>query len=416
MLSATDRHSLLAGLTDEQCYALLHDWQVWARPNQLPPAGDWSTWLILTGRGWGKTRTAAEWVRAEVEAGTMGRIALLGATASDVRDVMVEGESGLLAIAPPWNRPTYQSSRRRLTWPNGAIATLYSAEEPERLRGPQHDGGWGDEVAAWSYYQDAWDNLMFGMRLGKRPRVVVTTTPKPAHPLLKDLLSRPSTAVTTGSTYENRANLADAFFAEIIRKYEGTSLGQQELMGLLLEEAEGALWRRVAMIDDYRVTAAPHLTRVAVAVDPAASSTGAETGIVVAGLGADKHGYVLADASVRGSPDTWARAAVGTYQAHNADRLIAEANQGGEMVTRTIQTVQGAPPVTLVHASRGKQTRAEPIAALYEQGKVHHVGGFPALEAQMCSWVPGDTSPDRLDAMVWAMTDLMLIGKTMGWA
>jgi phage terminase large subunit-like protein len=262
-------------------------------------------------------------------------------------------------------------------------------------------------VAAWPYYQAAWDNLMFGLRLGTKPRAVVTTTPKPAHPLLKDLLSRETTVVTTGSTYENRANLAAGFFTEIIRKYEGTSLGQQELEGILLEEAEGALWRRATMLDALRVPAAPALKRIAVGIDPAASSTGAETGIIVAGLGHDGHGYVLADCSVRGSPDTWARAAVYAYHDYSADRLIAEANQGGEMVTRTIQTVESAPPVTLVHASRGKQTRAEPIAALYEQARVHHVGGFPQLEAQMCSWVPGDDSPDRMDALVWVLTELM---------
>ncbi len=343
----------------------------------------------------------------------MGRVALIGATAPDVRDVMVEGESGLLAISAPWDRPLYQPSRRRLTWPNGAVATLYSAEEPERLRGPQSDGAWCDEVAAWPYYQAAWDNLMFGLRLGTKPRAVVTTTPKPAHPLLKDLLSRETTAVTTGSTYENRANLAQGFFTEIIRKYEGTSLGQQELEGILLEEAEGALWRRVSMIDAYRVDALaetpPHqLTRIAVAVDPSASSGGAETGIIVAGVARNGHGYVLADRTVRGSPETWATAAVRAYHDYQADVLVAEKNQGGEMVAAVLGTAPGAPPVKLVHASRGKQTRAEPVSLLYERGMVHHVGGFPQLEQQMVSWVPGEDSPDRMDALVWALTELML--------
>jgi phage terminase large subunit-like protein len=259
---------------------------------------------------------------------------------------------------------------------------------------------------------------MFGLRLGQHPRAVVTTTPKPAHPLLKDLLSRETTAVTTGSTYENRANLAAGFFTEIIRKYEGTSLGQQELEGILLEEAEGALWRRVSMIDAYRIE--PHEApedwqrrRVCVAVDPAASSNGAETGIIVACLAADGHGYVLADRTVRGSPDTWATAAVRAYHEYQADVLVAEKNQGGEMVAAVLGTAAGAPPVKLVHASRGKQTRAEPVARLYEQGKVHHCGGFPQLEQQMVSWVPGEDSPDRMDALVWALSELMIVGGTI---
>lgn len=417
MLPEQDRLSLLATLTQEQADGLLHDWPTWARPNQLAPAGSWSTWLIMTGRGWGKTRTAAEWIRGAAESGRRRRMALVGATAADTRDVMVEGESGLRAIAPPWNRPTYEPSKRRLTWPNGVLATLYSADEPERLRGPQADGAWCDEVASWRFYQDAWDNLMFGLRLGTQPQVVVTTTPKPAHVLLKNLIAAASTVVTTGSTYENRANLASSFLGTIISKYEGTSLGQQELEGILLEEAEGALWRRAAMIDAHRVDVAPEtFKRICVGVDPAASATGAETGIVVAGLGHDGHGYLLADRSVRGSPDTWATAAVRAYEDYDADVLVAEANNGGEMVRQTIKTAKGAPPVRLVHASRGKQTRAEPIARLYEQAKVHHVGGFPQLEQQMCSWVPGEESPDRLDAAVWALSEVMLGHREMGWA
>ncbi len=395
----------MEALSEDEKRRLLYLWSFWARPNQLPPPGDWRTWLLLAGRGFGKTRTGAEWVRAQIEAGACGRVALVAPTSADARDVMVEGESGLLAICPPHHRPKYEPSKRRITWPNGAIATTYSADEPERLRGPQHDGAWCDEPASWRY-PEAWDMLMFGLRLGTDPRAVVTGTPKPTK-LIRDLLKAPTTIVTRGSTYDNKANLAPAFLDAIVAKYEGTRLGRQELNAELLEDNPDALWKR-ELLDQHRITKAPELSQIVVAIDPSATSTGDEAGIVVAGVDEDGHGYVLDDRSLQGSPQEWASAAVAAYHTHEANQLVAESNNGGEMVRVTIGTVANAPTVKLIHASRGKYTRAEPVAALYEQGKVHHVGTFAALEDELCSWTPGDASPNRLDALVWALTEVML--------
>lgn len=415
------RRQVLSKLSERDAAALLHDWAFLARPNQLPPENDWRVWLLLAGRGFGKSRTGAEWVRSQVESGKARRVALVAPTAADVRDVMIEGESGLLAISPPWNMPIYESSKRRVTWPNGAIATTYSAEEPDRLRGPQHDAAWCDEVASWRY-PEAWDMLMFGLRLGTDPRCVVTTTPKPT-PLIRNLLKNPTTTITRGSTYENRANLAGAFFEQIVAQYEGTRLGRQELYAEVLDDIEGALWTRT-LIDKHRVKVAPELKRIVVAVDPAITATedSDETGVVAAGLGTDGHGYVLDDLSLRASPDGWARRAVDAYHAHKADRIVAEVNQGGDMVEHTIRTVDQRVSLKKVHATRGKTTRAEPIVALYEQGKIHHVGCLSKLEEQMCNWVPGMDSPDRMDALVWAFTELMLgqrgmppVPKPRGW-
>lgn len=320
---------------------------------------------------------------------------------------MVEGESGILAIAPPWFVPKYEPSNRRVVWPNGAIATTFSADEPDRLRGPQHDAAWCDELAAWRY-KEAWDNMLLGLRLGVDPRVVVTTTPKNT-PLYRSVLKRPTTVVTRGTTYENIANLAPGFAEDIITQYEGTRLGRQELYAELLDDAEGALWNR-QMLEALRVQEAPQLVRVVVAVDPAvtAGAESSETGIIVAGLGTDWHGYVLDDRTVRASPDGWGRRAVDAYHEWGADRVVAEVNQGGDMVEHVIRTVDATVSYKAVRASRGKQTRAEPISALYEQGRVHHVGYFAHLEDQMCSWEPGLESPDRMDALVWAITELML--------
>lgn len=415
-MSETERAQFIADTPEEDAAELLYDWPLWARPNQLPPAGEWSKWLAMAGRGWGKTRVGAEWVRAEVAAGRATRVALVAPTAADARDVMVEGESGILAVHPPDDDlPVYEPSKRRVSWPNGAIATLYSADEPERLRGPQHDLAWADELAAWRYLQDAWDMLMFGLRLGARPRVLVTTTPKPRK-LLRELISDPSCVVTYGRTDENRQNLAPSFLKTIVSRYHGTRLGRQELGGELLEDVEGALWLR-AMIEDARVTGHPKLERIVVAIDPAVTSgeNADETGIVVCGIAtpngaSEPHGYVLEDLSGRFTPYEWAKRAITAYKRQQADRVVAEVNNGGDMVEAQLRMVDRNVSYKPVHASRGKRVRAEPVAALYEQGRIHHVGGFAALEDQMCSFVPDDTetSPDRVDALVWALTELIV--------
>ena len=394
-------------LTDDEAAALLYDWKFWARPSQLPPPGDWRVWLILAGRGFGKTRTGAETTIDRVRRGVSKRVGLIAPTAADARDVMVEGESGILACSPPDFRPLYEPSKRRLTWPNGAVATLFSAEEPDRLRGPQHDFIWADEPAAWKY-PETWDMAMFGLRLGTNPQVVATTTPRPTR-LIRDLVADPGTVVTRGTTYENARNLAPAFLTAIVKKYEGTRLGRQELNGEILDDNPGALWSR-NVIEALRVREHPPLLRIVVGVDPAVTSDpkSDETGIVVAGVDAAGHYYVLADASLQGTPLTWATAVKRVYDQYRADRVVAEKNNGGELVEANLRTVDRTLSYRGVWASRGKQTRAEPISSLYEQGKVHHVGTFPLLEDQMCDWAPdsGDPSPDRMDALVWAMTEL----------
>jgi phage terminase large subunit-like protein len=394
--------------------SLQSDWRLKARPSQLPPPGDWVVWLQLSGRGFGKTRSGSEWVHMQIRDGC-SRLALVGATAADVRDIMVEGESGILATAPRHARPEYQPGLRRLTWPNGALAVCFSADEPDRLRGPQHDGAWGDEIASWRY-PDAWDQLMFGLRIGKNPRVVATTTPRPVK-LIRNLLAREGkdVVVTRGRTIENAANLAPAFLSEIMRRYEGTRLGRQELDAEVLEDVPGALWMR-EWIDRDRVVAAPELRRIVVAVDPAASTSEGsdETGIIVAGIGGDKHGYVLDDLSGRYQPNEWATKGIEAYRHHRADRIVAEVNAGGDMVQSVLRTVDPHVSYHAVHASRGKAIRAEPVAALYEQKKVHHVGSLSVLEDQLCAFTSdfdrsrAGYSPDRLDALVWALSDLMV--------
>lgn len=416
LLPADERRRLLDGLTDEEVDDLLYDWHFWARENQVAPPGDWRTWLILAGRGFGKTRTGAEWVRAEVEAGRRGRLALIGATAADVRDVMVEGESGIMATARPSFRPIYEPSKRRLTWPNGAIATTYSADEPDRLRGPQHDGAWPDELAAWRY-PEALDMLMFGLRLGPDPRSVVTTTPRPTK-LIKDLIAAPTTHVTRGSTYDNLDNLAPAFAEQIIRKYEGTRLGRQELLAEILLDTPGAFWT-YAMLEDRKP--APDLARCAVGVDPSGGSDpeNDEQGIIVGGKGVDGHGYVVADRSCKLSPDGWGRRAVQAYLDFSADAIVVERNFGGDMAESVITSAARAMgvkvKVTMVTASRGKAVRAQPVAALYEQGRMHHCEVFAELEEQCTTWTPeSGTSPDRLDALVWMATETMLGAERRG--
>lgn len=384
-------------------------WLGWRRREQMPPHGDWRTWLILAGRGWGKTRTGAEWVIDRVEDGHQ-RIALIGPTAADARDVMVEGESGILACAPDDLQANYEPSKRRITFATGAICTTYSADEPDRLRGPQHDAAWADELAAWRY-PEAWDQLQFGLRLGDDPRTIVTTTPRPTREI-RDLVAAESTVVTRGSTFDNADNLAPAFLDRILSKYEGTRLGRQELYAEILDDVPGALWTR-AMLEQ-AVTGCPSplpdCQRVVVAIDPAVTSgeDSDETGIVVAGR-TDRDAVVLADYTCRLSPDGWARRAVDAYHQHEADRIVAEANQGGDMVRTVLRTVDPSVPVKLVHATRGKRVRAEPVAALYEQARVHHAAVFAELEDQLVTWTPDSpSSPDRLDALVWALTDLDL--------
>lgn len=368
---------------------------------------------MLMGRGAGKTRSGAEWVTKMAREYPGCRIAVVARTAADARDVMVEGESGILAVAPPWFEPEYLPSKRRIVWPNGSMATLYSGEEPDQLRGPQHHFALCDELASWSR-PEAFDMLMFGLRLGQHPRVAITTTPRPT-PLIKELLKDPTCVVVRGSTYENRANLAPTFFSQIVRKYEGTRLGRQELYAEILDDNPGALWSR-DLLEATRVTGTPDLfrslVRVVVGVDPEASSAeeAAETGIIVAGLGADGHGYVLDDMTIRGSPYEWGRQVVSAYEKHQGDRVVPEINNGGEMVEYVIHSIDPSVAVRTVRASRSKQARAEPVAALYEQHRVHHVGVYAELEDQMVEWVPGtgQASPDRIDALVWALTDLMI--------
>lgn len=417
----TDVKSLMA--------TLKWKWDFWARPNQLEPEGDWSTWLILAGRGFGKTRVGAETIRKWVcgstplSPGKYKRIALVAETASDAKNVMVEGESGLLAVHSADFMPTYTVSNRRVTWPNGAVAYLYNATEPDQLRGPQHDAAWCDELAKWQYAQATWDQLQFGLRLGESPRSIVTTTPRPI-PIIKkmmadDFLKGGSVMTTRGATFDNMSNMPASFFREIEDKYGNTRLGRQELYGEILEDIPGALWSRESIdTNRKRDDQIPDMERIVVAVDPATSSheLSDETGIVVVGLARDDdgyaRGYVLEDGSLKGNPEVWGRKAVQLYRKYSADRIVAEKNQGGEMVESVFRSIDRSLPITLVHASKGKHVRAEPISALYEQGRVHHVGRFDKLEDQMCLFSIDNIrdnntgSPDRVDALVWGLTNL----------
>ncbi|WP_354544012.1 terminase family protein [Roseovarius sp. MBR-78] len=415
---------LLAALSEGELLALPYIFEFWAMEHQLPPEGDWRTWVILGGRGAGKTRAGAEWVRARVEGalpldpGACRRLALVGETVDQVREVMVFGESGIMACSPPDRRPEWQATRRRLVWPNGAVAQVFSAHEPEGLRGPQFDGAWVDELAKWKKARDTWDMLQFGLRLGEAPQVCVTTTPRNVG-VLKDILASASTVVTSAPTEANAANLAQGFLEEVRARYAGTRLGRQELDGVLVDAAEDALWTP-AMIEAGRVEAAPDLDRIVVAVDPPVTGHAGsdECGIVVVGAVTrgpvqDWRAYVLDDASVSAaSPATWARAAIRAMEHWGAERLVAEVNQGGDLVEQVIRQVDPLVPFRKVHASRGKAARAEPVAALYEQGRVHHLRGLARLEDQMCAMTSrgfeGKGSPDRVDALVWALTDLIV--------
>ena len=417
---------LADGVNDEELDRLLTFWPLWARREQMPPESVWRVWLICAGRGFGKTRAGSEWVRHIAEVDDEARIALVASSLGEARAVMVEGESGILACCRnDDDAPLYEPSLRRLTWPGGAQATLYSAGEPESLRGPQHSHAWCDEIAKWDNAADraiaAWDNLQLGMRLGDDPLVLATTTPR-AVPIVRRLIEggESDVAVTRGSTYDNVDNLPDRFVAAMRGQYGRTALGRQELDGELLADVEGALWTR-SMIERCREEmTGESMSRIVVGVDPPASSRGDECGIVVAGLTDDGRARVVADASIRRpSPERWAREVAIAMRVWKADRVVAEANQGGDMVESVLRAADFQMPIRLVHASRGKVARAEPVAALYEAGRVAHVGEFPALEDQMCGLLAGGDyvgpgrSPDRADALVWALTELML-GKLAG--
>jgi phage terminase large subunit-like protein len=401
-------------MTSKLVSRVLLDWTLWARPDQLPPEGDhWRNWLILGGRGSGKTRSGAEWVRA-IAHGEWGetakRIALIAPTHAEARLVMIEGQSGLLSVHGLEERPLYESSKRTITWANGTIAQIFSADDYDGLRGPQFDAAWCDELAKWKYADQAWDMLQFALRLGENPVAVITTTPRPIK-ILKRLLSDAGTVVTRATTYANRQNLAKPFMQAVLDRYAGTKLGRQELNGELIEDNPDALFKRETL-ELNRIRQYPTLKRIVVAVDPPAGfgKTSNACGIVCVGLGIDGRGYVLDDASVQGlRPAKWAARIVALYHARKADRVVAEINQGGAMVEQVLREVDEDISFRAVHATRGKKARAEPVAALYEQGRISHVGSFPELEDEMCNVIgEGANSPDRLDALVWAVSDLML--------
>ncbi len=424
-MSPTQRLHILKALTESELETLATAWEIFAHPHQSPPQGvDWLTWLLIGGRGAGKTRAGAEWIRAQALGlppfahDKVGRIALVGETEHDVREVMIEGVSGLLAVHPRGDRPAWSPSRKRLEWANGAVAYAFSAEDPESLRGPQFGCAWSDEMAKWRYAEAAFDMLQFGLRLGTQPRQLITTTPRPTA-LLKRLMSDPSSAVTRAPTRANALNLAPTFLKSVMARYHGTRLGRQELDGEIIEDRPDALWSR-ALIEACRIERAPPLARIVVAVDPPASSSqrADACGIVAAGIAEDGVVVVLADDTVSAAtPSAWAAKAIALWRRLEADALVAEVNQGGEMVRAVIHQVDSAVPVTAVRATRGKWLRAEPVATLYEQGRVRHVGAFPALEDEMCDFASGGLSsgrsPDRLDALVWAITALTTTARGM---
>ena len=421
-MDISEAESIIAGLSptelselDKVLVGVQWDWEWWARANQLAPPGDWMTWLVLAGRGFGKTRTGAEWVRENVTSARAGRIALIAETQKDLEEVMVFGDSGIMSVFPPHQKPKVTKKPIKIEFHTGAIASGYNATEPDQLRGPQFDLAWGDELAKWRYARETWDQLQFGLRLGAHPRQIVTTTPRPI-PILKEILASPTTVVTRGVTTDNRANLAPSFIKAITDKYAGTRLGRQELSAEILDDVPDALWTRSSLDRNRRrQNEIPALKRVVVAIDPAAKKNempeeGAATGIIVAGVGEDNRGYVLDDATCRESPNGWARMAVACFDRYSGDCIVGEINNGGDMVASTVRAVRPTVPFREVHASKGKWTRAEPIAALYEQGRISHVGTFASLEDEMVNFGPngmvGDASPDRVDALVWALTEL----------
>jgi predicted phage terminase large subunit-like protein len=406
----TEKHQLLLKLIQEEIKKRQHfNWKRQARPEQRLPQGNWRTWLILAGRGFGKTRTGAETIRAWVQDQKYHRIGLISSSIEEARAVMVEGESGLLAVHPPQMRPIFQASKGQLRWSAGAIATLYGGDRPERLRGPQFDAVWIDELAKFRRPEELWQQVQLCLRLGQKPRCVITTTPRPLK-LLQTLCQDPSVYVTRGSTFDNQANLAPTFLRQIQEQFSGTRLGAQELYAQILSEQPGALWNREMI--RYQSIDQALLERIVIAIDPAVTHHihSDETGIIVVGLTGDKKAYVIKDLSGRWSPHEWGQRIVQAYWQYKADRVVAEVNKGGDLVERVLRTLDSTVSFKEVRATRGKYTRAEPVAALYEQERVYHCTPHPELEDQLCHFVPGMTtkSPDRLDALVWAITELML--------
>lgn len=432
-LPADERTAILAELSQGDLETLAYEWQFWARPEQLPPPGDsWDFWLIKTGRGWGKTRTGSQQVIAWAKQHPL--LSMVGETAADVRDVMVKGESGILACSPPWFQPIYYPSKTQLVWPNGTVANLFSGDEPDQLRGPQSCAAWVDELAKMRYHEEMWANLLAGNRLGQHPQVLLTTTPRPLK-LLRALVEDPATHVTSGSSYENLNNLSPTWRRTFLARFEGTRLGRQEIEGDILDDITGALWTGT-QLETLRIQLEAGestadvvkrlgLTRIVVGVDPQATKAaddddGHETGIVVAGIDtndkAEAHFYVLEDVTGNYSPAEWGAQACSAFHRWRADRIIGESNQGGDMVEHVVRSVDANVSFRSVHASKGKITRAEPIAAIYEQGRAHHVGQFPRLEDEMTTYtglLPGEDSPNRMDAAVWAGTELMIEGGTI---
>ena len=411
-LDDQERHSEMMKLSADERSALLDHWENWAHAGQIAPVGDWRVWIMRAGRGFGKTRAGAEWVSEIARTTPKAKIALVGATVDEVRQVMIEGESGLFAVARSTEWIGWRKSAGEVDFASGATGYVYSAAAPEKLRGAQHNAAWCDELAKWRYGEAAWDNMILGLRIGDFPRVIVTTTPRPVN-LMRRVLTGKDVIQTGGTTYDNE-HLPASFVTAMEQLYGGSRLGRQELDGELIEDIEGALWSR-AMIEACRIGAVPPLARVVVAVDPPAGLDGDACGIVCVGLGEDRRGYVIEDASVAGaSPEGWARIVAACAARHNADRVVAEKNQGGEMVRSVLTAADAALPLTLVHASRGKIARAEPVAALYERGRVSHAGRFDKLEDELCGMVVGGTyqgpgrSPDRADALVWGLSELML--------
>jgi phage terminase large subunit-like protein len=417
LLPASERKAHLASLTDAQALELLWDWRFWARPKQLPPLGDWATWIIRAGRGFGKTRSGGGWVHERAMEYPGRWMALIARNSADARDYMIEGPGGILKNTRPRDRPIFEVSKRRVTWPNGSWGTIYTDEDPDQIRGFSGDTAWLDEFAKYKHPEDVWSNLEFGMREAStdQPRKIITTTPRPLL-VLKRIEQASDTTVVVGSSYENRSNLDPKWFANTLERYRGTRLGRQEIEAEILDDVPGALWSRRSLDDNRkRIADVPPLVRVKVAIDPSITSgeSSAETGISVGGIAANKHGFLLEDASLRGSPDEWARRAIAMYRKYEADGIVAEANQGGEMVERVIRAVDPNVPVKLVRATRGKYIRAEPVSSLYEQGRISHVGTFPELEDQMIAFTPESAadrrpgeSPDRVDSVVWLWTDL----------